>query len=142
MAKISVFWAKNAKIFKTKKLIKKLRKHSLDTCIKMALVNFCPKLFVLPLLKKNWAKKITFWRFLKNMIISQKSDYLNRFLVKFFFLEMYTFIYFTLLVLSYNKNNFHKKLQFCEGGTILKILGLPTKGRNPTYSRSVVCAGR
>ena len=31
--KISVFWAKNAKIFKNKKLIKKVRKLSLDTCI-------------------------------------------------------------------------------------------------------------
>ena len=27
LAKISVFWAKNAKIFKNKKLIKKVRKH-------------------------------------------------------------------------------------------------------------------
>ena len=34
LAKISVFWAKNAKIFKNKKLIqKKVRKHSIDTCI-------------------------------------------------------------------------------------------------------------
>ena len=32
---------------------------------------------------------------------------------------MYTFIYFNSLVSSYVKNNFHKKLQFCEGGTIL-----------------------
>ena len=31
---------------------------------------------------------------------------------------MYTFIYF-IIFLSYEKNNFHKKLQFCEGGTIL-----------------------
>ena len=31
---------------------------------------------------------------------------------------MYTFIYF-ISFLSYDKNNFHKKLQFCEGGTIL-----------------------
>ena len=38
------------------------------------------------------------------------------------FLEMYNFIYFTLLFLSYDKNNLHKKkLQFCEGGTILKV---------------------
>ena len=35
---------------------------------------------------------------------------------------MYTLIYFTLLVLSYDKNNFHKKLQYCEGGTILKAI--------------------
>ena len=33
LAKISVFWAKNAKIFKNKKLIKKVRKHSLATRI-------------------------------------------------------------------------------------------------------------
>ena len=36
---------------------------------------------------------------------------------------MYTFVYFTLLVfqfLSHDKNNFHKKPQFCEGGTILE----------------------
>ena len=33
LAKISGFWAKNAKIFKNKTLIKKVRKHSLDTCI-------------------------------------------------------------------------------------------------------------
>ena len=38
---------------------------------------------------------------------------------------MYTFMYFTLLVfLSYDKNNFHKKLQFCEGGTILNKCGV------------------
>ena len=35
------------------------------------------------------------------------------------FLKMYTFIYFTSLVSSYVKNNFHKNLQFCEGDTIL-----------------------
>ena len=35
----------------------------------------------LPLLKKMGQKSL-FWRFLKNTIFSQKSGYLNRFLVK------------------------------------------------------------
>ena len=60
-------------------------------------------------------QKSLFWRFLKNMIFSQKSDYLNRFLVKYIIL--YTLLY---QFLSYDKNNFHKKLHFCEGGSILK----------------------
>ena len=40
-------------------------------------------IFFLPLLKKLGAKKSLFWQFFKNMIFSQKSDYLNRFLVNF-----------------------------------------------------------
>ena len=52
----------------------------------MALANFWV-IFVqkdfLPLLKKIWAKNSPFRRFLKNTIFSQKSDYLNRFFVKF-----------------------------------------------------------
>ena len=39
LAEILVFWAKNDKIFKNKKLIKKVRKHTLNTCIDMALAN-------------------------------------------------------------------------------------------------------
>ena len=49
--------------------------------------------FFLPLLKKKiGAKKSLFWRFLKNTIFSQKSDYLDRFLNEIPFLEIYTFI--------------------------------------------------
>ena len=33
VGQISIFWAKNYIIFKNKKLYKKVRKHSLDTCI-------------------------------------------------------------------------------------------------------------
>ena len=47
------------------------------------LVIFVENFFFLPLLKKIWAKKLLFWQFLKNMIFSQKSDYLNWFLMKF-----------------------------------------------------------
>ena len=64
-----------------------------------------------------WSKfsKSLFWWFLKNTIFSQKSDYLNRFLVKFPFLEMYmyTFIYLTLLVLKlWQKTIFTKSYNF------------------------------
>ena len=37
------------------------------------------------------------------------------------FLEMYTFIYFTLLVFKLWQKQFSQKLQFCEGGTILNL---------------------
>ena len=59
------------------------------------LVIFVQNIFVK---KKNWAKKSLFWQFLKYTIFSQKSDYLNRIPCGIPFLEMYTFIYFTLLV--------------------------------------------
>ena len=38
------------------------------------LVTFVQKYFFLPLLKKIWAKKSLFWRFLKHTIFSQKCD--------------------------------------------------------------------
>ena len=92
------FWAKNAKIFKNKKLIKKSEKTFprymyLDGFGKF-LVIFVQDIFVLPLVKKKKKKKMgqksLFWRFLKNTIFNQKSDYLNRFLVKFLSRKMYT----------------------------------------------------
>ena len=47
------------------------------------LVIFVQKYFFILVKKKGGgAKKSLFWQFLKNMIFSQKSDYLNRFLVK------------------------------------------------------------
>ena len=62
------FWAKNAKIFKNKKLIKKVRKHSLDTYILMALaiflVIFVQKYFF-TLVKKNLGQKSLFGDFSK-----------------------------------------------------------------------------
>ena len=77
-----IFLAKNAKIFKNKKLIKKVRKHSLDSLhVFRWLWRICCVFFTL--VKKIWAKKSLFWRFLKNTTFSQKSDDLNRFLLKF-----------------------------------------------------------
>ena len=81
-----IFLAILVKIFKNKKLIKKSEKTFprymyLDGFGKL-LVIFVQKYFF-TLVKNFLAKKITFWRFLKNTIFSQKSDYLNRFPVKF-----------------------------------------------------------
>ena len=102
LAKKGFVWLFLVKIFKNKKLIKKVRKYSLDTRIQMALANFwsfLSKNIFLPLFKKVWGKKSLFWRFLKNTIFSQKSDYLNRFLMKFPFQKcvlLYTLLVFKL----------------------------------------------
>ena len=66
------------------------------------LVIFVQKYIFLPLLQKFWAKKWLFGDFPTWPVIPREIP----------FLEVYTFI-------CYDKNNFHKKLQFCEGGTIL-----------------------
>ena len=87
LAKISVFWAKSAKIFKNKinpKCEKTFPRYMYFRWLWQILGDLCPKIFFLPLLKKKFGAKESFsWRFLKNTIFSQKSDYLNRFLVKF-----------------------------------------------------------
>ena len=69
---------------------------------------------------KNWGPKNFFGDFSKIRFLA-KNLTLKKINRKIPFLKMYTFIYLTLLVLSYDKNNFHKKLQFCKGGTILII---------------------
>ena len=77
-----------------------------------------------------------FWWFLSKKyiftltIFNQNSDDLNKFLVKFpswnvYFWNVYSWnVYYdvTVFVLSYDKNKFHKKLQHCKGGAILKWL--------------------
>ena len=72
--------------------------------------DFCAKYFL--------SLIICFWRtiplLVKNLTMEKK-----RFLVQFL-LKMYTYINFTLLFSSYDKNNFHKRLRLCEGGTILR----------------------
>ena len=82
------FWggAFLVKISQNKKLIKKVRKRSLDTHIKMALANFwwfLSKSNFFTLVKKILGEKSLYWCFLKNTLFSQKSNYLNIFLVKF-----------------------------------------------------------
>ena len=82
------FHAFSAKIFKNKKKNKKVKKkkHSLSICIKMVLKifgDFCQKIFSLTLFKNFGAKYQFFKNFSKNAVFSQKSYYLNRFLVKF-----------------------------------------------------------
>ena len=47
------------------------------------LVIFVQKYFFTLFLKKKLGQKMTFWRFLKNKILGQKSDDLSRFLVTF-----------------------------------------------------------
>ena len=59
------------------------------------LVIFVQKYFF-TLVKKIFDQKISFWPFLKNMIFSQKSVYLNRFFLKFPFYKciiLYTLLY-------------------------------------------------
>ena len=87
LVKRSVFWAINANIFKNY-IIKKGRKHYLDDMyldgFGKFLVIFVPKyFFTLVKKKKKYGQKKSFWQFLKNTIFNQKSDYLNRFLMKF-----------------------------------------------------------
>ena len=61
-------------------------------------------------------------------IFKQNSDDLNKFLVKFPSWNVY---FYTLpyLFSSYDKNKFHKKLQNCKGGTILKWLVAKPRSR-------------
>ena len=73
------------------------------------LVIFVHKHMFYPCLKKL-GQKITFLAISQRYDFSQKSDYSNRLLVKFPFLEMYNFIYF----ISF-KNNFSQKATILRG---------------------------
>ena len=110
---LKAFWAK---IFTNKTLNKKVKKHSLAICIKMVfgkfLVTFVKKIFYL---QKILAPKIKFWRFFKNAVLSQKSDYLYRFLVNFLSKN----VYFNILYLISFKVTTKTIVTKREGGTIL-----------------------
>ena len=82
MAKIPVFGQKNDESFKTKKLNKKVIKHSVDTPIQVAFANiwlFQSKIKI-TLVQKSWRQRLNFFRFLKNAVFSQKSGNLKTFL--------------------------------------------------------------
>ena len=63
----------------------------------------------------------TFWRFLKNTILLQESEDLNRFLGKFSFQNVHFYICYLISFQVTTKNILHEKLPNCEGGTILKL---------------------
>ena len=61
--------------------------------------------------QKNWAKKHFLW-FLKHMIFSQKSDILNRFLVKFPFWKCILYILYFISFQVMSKTIFTKSYNF------------------------------
>ena len=67
------------------------------------------------LLKKFWAKKSLFGNFSKMQFLNKKSDDLNRFLVKFPFIKIYSFIYLTSLVFKLCQKQFSQKPTILRG---------------------------
>ena len=90
---IPVFWAKNEKIFKTKKLIKKVRKLSLDTLyvVRKLFVDACCRwlfrkflmIFFLPLFYNFWAIKSISGIFSRNTYRGNISHFFLSIIFKF-----------------------------------------------------------
>ena len=72
-------------------------------------------IFFFTLVRKNLGQKSLFWWFLKNTIFSQKIWLIKYIPREIPFLEMYNFIYFTLLVFKLWQKQFSQKAAILRG---------------------------